>query len=77
MGEWIQKFFERLIKCFSKDTLIRYYDMKKSIYIFTDAQITGLGTMLAQGNTISDAKPVAVASKTTNMKEKKILATRS
>ena len=51
--------------------------MKKSIYIFTDAQITGLGTMLAQGNTISDAKPAAVASKTTNMKGKKILTTRS
>ena len=51
--------------------------MKKSIYIFTDAQITGLGTMLAQGNTISDAKPAAVASKTTNMKGNKILTTRS
>ena len=45
--------------------------MKKPIYILTDAHIFGLGAILAQGNTISDAKPEAVASRTTNMAENK------
>ena len=45
--------------------------MKKTIYILTDAHIFGLGAILAQGNTISDAKPVAEVSRTINMAEKK------
>lgn len=43
--------------------------MKKPIYIFTDAHIFGMGTMLAQLNTISDAKPVVVVSRKTNTAE--------
>ena len=31
---------------------MRYFDMKKPIYIFTDVRISGLGAILAQGNTI-------------------------
>ena len=66
-----QNCFERLITTFQKDTLMRYYDMKKPIFIFTDAHISGLGAILAQGSTISDAKPVALASRTTNSAENK------
>ena len=41
----------------------------QSQYIFTDAHITGLGAMLAQGDDVSSAKPVAFASRTTNKAE--------
>lgn len=64
-----QKCFEELVKEFRKDTLMRYFDMAKPIYIFTDAHITGLGAMLAQGDDVSSAKPVAFASRTTNKAE--------
>jgi hypothetical protein len=64
-----QKCFEELVKEFRKDTLMRYFDMAKPIYIFTDAHITGLGAMLAQGDDAKSAKPVAFASRTTNKAE--------
>ena len=47
--KWIlqhQKCFEQLLQDFRKDTLLRYFDMKKKIYIFTDAHISGLGAIL-------------------------------
>ena len=64
-----QKCFEDLIKSFKKDTLLRYFDMSKPVYIFTDAHISGLGAMLAQGDSITTAKPVAFASRTTSSAE--------
>ena len=51
-GNEDQKCFEHPINSFCKDTLMRYFDMKKTIYIFTDIRISGLGAILAQGNTI-------------------------
>ena len=54
---------------FKKDTLMRYFDMSKPIYVFTDAHITGLGAMLGQGDDVKSAKPVAFASRTTNKAE--------
>ena len=45
--------------------------MKKSIYLFIDAHVTGLGAILAQGNSIDTAKPVVIASRTTNPAERK------
>ena len=39
-------------------------------FLITDAHKTGLGGMLAQGNSIENAKPVAIASRTTNTSEK-------
>ena len=45
--------------------------MNKSFYIFTDAHISGSVAIIAQGKTLSHAKPVAVSSRTTNMAEKK------
>ena len=61
--------FEELIMDFKKDTLMRYFDMSKPIYVFTDAHITGLGAMLGQGDDVKSAKPVAFASRTTNKAE--------
>ena len=40
--------------------------MSKRTFVFLDAHITGLGAMLAQGDTRQTAKPVAFASRTTN-----------
>ena len=64
-----QTCFEDLIKSFKRDTLLRYFDMSKPIYIFTDAHISGLGAMLGQGDSIATAKPVAFASRTTSSAE--------
>ena len=64
-----QRCFNELIKAFKQDTLLRYFDLAKPIFIFTDAHVSGLGAMLAQGEDISSAKPVAFASRTTNKAE--------
>ena len=64
-----QKCFDDLIQEFRKDTLMRYFDPSKPIFVFTDAHITGLGAMLSQGDDINSAKPVAFASRTTNKAE--------
>ena len=66
-----QKYFDQLIQDFRKDTLLRYFDMKKKIYIFTDAHISGLGAILAQGDNYQDAKPIVIASRTTSNTEKR------
>ena len=64
-----QQCYEELIKEFRKDTLMRFFDRSKRIFIFTDAHKTGLGAMLSQGDDIESAKPVAFASRTTNKAE--------
>ena len=51
--------------------LLRYFDMSKPIFIFTDAHITGLGAILAQGDSVDTDKLVAIASQTTNVAEKR------
>ena len=61
-----QKCFEQLLQNFRKDTLIRYFYMKKNIYIFTYAHISGLGAILTQGDSYQDAKPIVTASQTTS-----------
>ena len=61
-----QKCFEQLLQNFRKDTLIRYFYMKKNIYIFTYAHISGLGAILTQGDSYQDAKPIVIASQTTS-----------
>ena len=64
-----QTCFNKLIKEFKEDTLLRYFDLNKPIFIFTDAHVTGIGAMLAQGETAMTAKPVAFASRTTSKAE--------
>ena len=65
-----QKAFENLISKFKKETLLQYFDTNKQTYLFTDAHQSGFGVMLAQGECIEKAKPVALASRTTNKAEK-------
>jgi hypothetical protein len=61
--------FQRLIDAFRRDVHLRYFDMSKPTYAFVDAHLTGLGAMLAQGNSVREAKPVAFASRTTSQTE--------
>ena len=63
-----QQCFEELLQSFKKDTLLRYFDAKKKIFV-TDAHATGLGAMLLQGDEFESAKPVAIASRTTSNAE--------
>ena len=62
--------FRDLTRSFRKDVLLRYFDSSLSTFIFVDGHHTGLGAMLAQGNTVEDAKPVAVASRATSLAER-------
>ena len=63
--------FNDLINDFKAASLLHYFDMNKKTFIFTDAHISGLGAMLAQGTSIKDAYPVAIASRTTNKAEER------
>ena len=65
-----QQCFENLLSAFKKDTLLRYFNMSKQTFIFTDAHITGLGAILAQGESVETAKPIAISSRTTTDSEK-------
>ena len=65
-----QACFENLLEAFKKETLLRYFDGNLQSFVFVDAHKTGLAAILAQGSSIEDAKPVAVASRTTNNAEK-------
>lgn len=63
--------FSNMINEFKTASLLQYFDMNKRTFIFTDAHKSGLGAMLAQGSSIEDAHPVAVASRTTNKAEQR------
>eukprot|EP00112_Aurelia_sp_Birch-Aquarium-sp1_P019314 Seg4753.2 transcript_id=Seg4753.2/GoldUCD/mRNA.D3Y31 product="Transposon Tf2-3 polyprotein" pseudo=true protein_id=Seg4753.2/GoldUCD/D3Y31 len=52
-------------------TLIRYFDPKKDTYIFVDAHRTGLGAVLAQGDSINNTVQIAIASCTTTKVEQR------
>ena len=54
--------FEELRHGFKKDSLLRYFDMGKLTFIFTDAHVSGLGAMLCQCDSIDTVKPVEVVS---------------
>ena len=64
-----QQCFEELLQSFKKDTLLRYFDTKKKIFVVTDANATCLGAMLLKGDDFESAKQVAIASKTTSNAE--------
>ena len=48
---------------------MRYFDCELDTFLFVDGYKIGLGAMLAQGKSIADAKPVAVASRSTSLAE--------
>ena len=57
-----QDCFEEIIEIFKKDVLLSYFEMEKPTFVFTDAH--KLCAMFAQGESKSTAKPVALASRT-------------
>ena len=64
-----QNCFQLLLNEFRHDTLMRYFDSSLPTFILTDGHVSGLGAILAQGNDLKSAKPVAVASRATTLSE--------
>ena len=72
--KWEQKHqecFEQLIGDFKEDTTLRYFDINKQTFLITDAHKTGFGAILAQGDELSSARAVAIASRCTSPTEKR------
>ena len=64
-----QNHFHKLLQEFRKENSLTYFDINKETFIFTDAHKTGLSTILAQGENISNAKSVAMVSRSTSKAE--------
>ena len=62
--------FKSLVDAFRKDTLLRFFDLDLPTFVFVDGHNTGLGAILAQGQSIEESKPVALASRTTSQSER-------
>ena len=66
-----EKEFQNIKDTFTTDLLLRHYDTsKKKTFIFVDVHFTGLGAILAQGQSIGQTKAVALALRTTTAAEK-------
>ena len=61
-----QHTFKNLLYKLKRENLLAYYDQNRQTYLFTYAHVTGFGAMLAQGESIKKAKPIAVASRATS-----------
>ena len=61
--------FKELVASFRGDALLRFFDCEQPTFVFVDGHTTGLGAMLAQGTSIEEAKPIAIASRTTTPAE--------
>ena len=68
-GKKHESCYRELVRSFRRDALLRYFDGNLQTFIFVDGHRKGLGAMLAQGRTIEEARPVAVASGTTSPAE--------
>ena len=66
-----QQCFEELIADFKKDTTLRYFDVNKKTFLITDAHKTGLGAILAQGDSEATAKAVAIGLRCTSPAEQR------
>ena len=62
--------FNELLNSFREDVSLHYFDPSLRTFIFVDGHVTGLGAILSQGTTMEDAKPVAIASRSTSASEK-------
>ena len=65
-----QNAFHKLLKMFSDNLLLSYFNMTLPTYMFTDADKIGLGAILCQGNDFRNLKPVVIASRCSNQAEK-------
>jgi hypothetical protein len=64
-GRDCQSEFEVLRGALKDQTLLRHFSPNLPTYIFVDAHITGMSAILAQGESIEEAKPIAFASRAT------------
>ena len=64
-----QNVFHKLLKEFRKETLLTYFDINKQTFIFMDAHKTGLTSILALDEKISNAKSVPIISRSTSKAE--------
>ena len=60
-----QEEFDRLKGLLCEETLLTYFDVRLSTFLFVDAHKTGLSAILAQGTTMGKAKMVTCASRAT------------
>ena len=66
-----QKEFERLRELLSDQALLNYFDTQLPTYIIVDAHRSGLSAILAQGESIEQAKMVSCASRATTPVERR------
>ena len=64
-----QQCFDDLIADFKEDVSLRFFDTGKRSFVITDAHKSGLGAILVQGDDLTSAKAVAVASRRTTTAE--------
>ena len=63
--------FDSLKAAFTNDALLRFFDPEINTYIFVDAHLTGLSAILSQGETAEQARPIALASRSTTPVERR------
>ncbi|XP_059085640.1 uncharacterized protein LOC131882502 [Tigriopus californicus] len=66
-----QREFEALRGALCEDIRLTFFDTRLKTHLIVDAHSQGLGGILAQGDTVQTAKPVAMASSSTSPTEKK------
>ena len=69
-NETHQEAFTDVLSAFKSDSLLHYFDLSKNTFVFVDAHITGLGAILAQGESVETAKPIEFASRCTSKAER-------
>lgn len=57
-----QQEFDHIKRVFCKDTINRFFDPNQNTYLFIDAHHSSFGAILAQGSSIDQCRPVAIAS---------------
>ena len=65
-----QKAFDNVLASFKEGTLLHYFDLSQNTYLFVDGHRTGLGAILAQGNSIDSAVPIEFVSRATSKAER-------
>ena len=62
--------FNDLFTAFKQDAFLNYFDLSKNTFIFIDAYMSGISTILAQGDNTTSCRPVAFVTRVTNTAEK-------
>ena len=65
-----QQEFNSLKAAFTNDALLRFFAPEINTYIFVEAYLMGLPAILSQGATAEQARPIALASRSTRPVER-------